>query len=640
MSSLQLEASGTSESTGNSSSQTPNRKAPIWEYYEPELVRIDGALKAICKYCGTKLIANRKSGTNSLRTHIAEYCPKVPSDDRNRFVATMKKKPDGPFTFNKQRSRDLMIAWIVRADVAFNKFDDEGFEPWMESLQPTFSGIGRQTIRNDCVAKFERAKIELRSELQSLSSRICFTSDLWTSNQKLGYLCVTAHYIGPDFVLKKKIIAFKDVKYPHTGVAIEEAITTVLTDYGIKEKMFTITLDNAANNKTACDLLQESGKQDMLFGGEHLLVRCCAHILNILVQDGMNVASAVIELIRDLIRNINSSPARIQNFNEIAQREGLDAKAGLVLDVPNRWNSTYAMIMEAAKYKTVLKRYATANQQPFPTESEFSIVESIGEFLGVYEETTRAFSADRYPTSHMFLDNVLCIHQTLRSPEWHKDQFITDLANAMDKKFDKYWNGNYNMLLPICSILDPRKKLDLLDFFYEKVCSNFIDIEISTNMVKEWLHKYFRKYEEVIRRNETNVVSQTAQSTSMVNRSPVLVLGKRRLEQEFAEYRNRRRGTRIEKSELDAYLEEPPVRPDERFEILTWWKTNSNKYPVLSAMARDFLAIPLSTVSSESAFSLSGRILSDNRSSMKSETLQALVCCKDWLYTYPTNEVS
>ncbi|XP_039811926.1 zinc finger BED domain-containing protein RICESLEEPER 2-like [Panicum virgatum] len=463
MSSLQLEASGTSERTDNSSSQTPNRKEPIREYYEPELVRIDGALKAICKYCGTKLIANRKLGTNSLRTHIAEYCPKVPSDDRNIFVATMKKKPDGPFTFNKQRSRDLMIAWIVRADVAFNKFDDEGFEPWMESLQPTFSGIGRQTIRNDCVAKFERAKIELRSELQILSSRICFTLDLWTSNQKLGYLCVTAHYIGPDFVLKKKIITFKDVKYPHTGVAIEEAITTILTDYGIKEKMFTITLDNAANNKTTCDLLQESGKQDMLFGGEHLLVRCCAHILNILVQDGMNVASAVIELIRDLIRHINSSPARIRDFNEIAQRDGLAAKAGLVLDVPNRWNSTYAMIMEAAKYKTVLKRYATTNQQPFPTESEFSKVEFIGEFLGVYEETTRAFSADRYPTSHMFLHNVLCIHQTLRSPEWHKDQ-----------------------------------KLDLLDFFYEKVCINLIDIEISTNMVKEWLHKYFKKYEETI----------------------------------------------------------------------------------------------------------------------------------------------
>jgi hypothetical protein len=152
-----------------------------------------------------------------------------------------------------------MIAWVVGADVAFNKFDDEGFEPWIESLQPTFTCIGRQTIRNECVARFDRAKAELRAELQSHNSRICFTSDLWTSNQKLGYICVTAHYIGPDFVLKKKIIALKAVKYPHTGVAIEEALTTVLTDYGIKEKILTITLDNAANNKTACDLLQESG---------------------------------------------------------------------------------------------------------------------------------------------------------------------------------------------------------------------------------------------------------------------------------------------------------------------------------------------------------------------------------------------
>ena len=137
-------------------------------------------------------------------------------------------------------------------------------------------------------------------------------------------------------MLKKKIIAFKDVKYPHNGLAIQEAITTCLIDYGIKEKMFTITLDNAGNNKTACDLLQESGKADLLFGGQHLLVRCCAHILNLLVQDAINVANSVIEIIRDLVRHINSSPSRIQAFNEIVERECFPTKAGLVLDVPHR----------------------------------------------------------------------------------------------------------------------------------------------------------------------------------------------------------------------------------------------------------------------------------------------------------------
>ena len=127
-------------------------------------------------------------------------------------------------------------------------------------------------------------------------------------------------------------------------------------------------------------------------------------------------------------------------------------------------------------------------------------------------------------------------------------------------------------------------------------------------------------------------------SNSMANYSPVLMQGKRKIHREFDRFRSQRRGSWVEKSELGAYLEEPPVREDENFEILTWWKTNSNKYTVLSAMARDVLDIPLRTVSSKSAFSLGGRILSDNRSSMTPQTLKALVCCKDWLYKYPTNE--
>jgi hypothetical protein len=51
-----------------------------------------------------------------------------------------------------------------------------------------------------------------------------------------------------------------------------------------------------------------------------------------------------------------------------------------------------------------------------------------------------------------------------------------------------------------------------------------------------------------------------------------------------------------------------------------------------------FSAIPVSIVSSKSAFNLSGRILGDNRSSMTPQTLEALVCGKDWLYKYPSNQ--
>ena len=47
-------------------------------------------------------------------------------------------------------------------------------------------------------------------------------------------------------------------------------------------------------------------------------------------------------------------------------------------------------------------------------------------------------------------------------------------------------------------------------------------------------------------------------------------------------------------------------------------------------MARDFLAVPVSTVASESAFSAAGRLTDHLRSSMNAETIEALVCTKDW----------
>ena len=56
-----------------------------------------------------------------------------------------------------------------------------------------------------------------------------------------------------------------------------------------------------------------------------------------------------------------------------------------------------------------------------------------------------------------------------------------------------------------------------------------------------------------------------------------------------------------------------------------------DEYPVLAKIARDLLAVQVSTVASESAFSAGGRVVDPFRSCLDPEMVQALICMKDWV---------
>nr|XP_028963422.1 zinc finger BED domain-containing protein RICESLEEPER 2-like [Malus domestica] len=88
-----------------------------------------------------------------------------------------------------------------------------------------------------------------------------------------------------------------------------------------------------------------------------------------------------------------------------------------------------------------------------------------------------------------------------------------------------------------------------------------------------------------------------------------------------------------EQSYLDLYLGEKVLPRTQDFDILSWWKTNGIKYPILHQIARGILAIHVSTVASESSFSTGGRIISPHRSRLHSSTVEALMCSRDWLWS-------
>ena len=68
----------------------------------------------------------------------------------------------------------------------------------------------------------------------------------------------------------------------------------------------------------------------------------------------------------------------------------------------------------------------------------------------------------------------------------------------------------------------------------------------------------------------------------------------------------------------------------EEFSVLSWWRDHKLTYPVLSILAKDIFTIPISTISSESAFSTTGRIVEERCRSLGSDMVEMLALLKDW----------
>ena len=203
------------------------------------------------------------------------------------------------------------------------------------------------------------------------------------------------------------------------------------------------------------------------------------------------------------------------------------------------------------------------------------------------------------------------------------------MTTTMITKFDKYW-GVINGVMAVGIVLDPRYKIDLLDYFFPQIYGENSHYEIER--VKSICQDLVKEYAIKVKGKELAASSQS----SNLNVVDVGILGRKESwRSNFVKHKIAKRSdTPNFKSELDRYLEEE-ILPDSdaQFDILSWWKSNGLKYPTLHMLARDILAIPISIVASESSFSNGGQILTPHRSRLLPNTMEVLMCLQDWLWT-------
>jgi len=170
-------------------------------------------------------------------------------------------------------------------------------------------------------------------------------------------MCLTAHYIDNNWTLKKKILNFCPI-HSHKGDAIAMAIEKCLMGWKL-DRVLSLTVDNASSNDVAVgNFKKKMAKWDAsIMSGHYLHIRCVAHIINLVVQHGLKELDESIARVRDAVRYIRQSPARLRKFKECVEVEKIECKGLLSLDVATRWNSTYLMLETAQKFERAFERF-------------------------------------------------------------------------------------------------------------------------------------------------------------------------------------------------------------------------------------------------------------------------------------------
>lgn len=144
---------------------------------------------------------------------------------------------------------------------------------------------------------------------------------------------------------------------PHTSVVLSKELLKCIFDWNIERKLSTLIVDNCSTNDGMIELLvSKLNPSHLLLRGKLVHMRCCAHILNLIVQDGLKIMGPGLESIRDSVAFWLATPKRQQTFKENATHLRIEYSKQLVLDCKTRWNSTFLMLSVALEYKDVFYR--------------------------------------------------------------------------------------------------------------------------------------------------------------------------------------------------------------------------------------------------------------------------------------------
>lgn len=645
---------GTSEVQPN---KRRKKKSIVWEHFTIETVGA-GCRRACCKQCKQSFAystGSKVAGTSHLKRHIAKgTCPVVlRNQEKNQMGAySAPSKTGGGFaagtdtprrryrttaapyiSFDPDRCRHEISRMIIMHEYPLHIVEHPGFVAFVQNLQPRFDMVTFNTVQGDCVATYLREKQSIQKVIETMPGRVCLTLDMWSSCRTVGYVFLTGYYIDSEWKMHRKLLNIIMEAYPDSDSAFSHAVASCLSDWSMEGKLFSVTINQPLSD-AAIDNLRAllSVKNPLMLNGQLLVENCLARTLSGIALEALRSVQGTVKKVRDSVKYVKTSESHEEKFLELKYQLQVPSTKNLAIDDQTKWNTTYEMLLAASELKEVFSCLDTSDPdyKDGPSQEDWKQIETLCTYLKPLFETANLLTTPTVPTTNTFFHEAWKIQLELARAAASEDPSISSLTKTMQEKFDKYWKSCC-FILAIAVVMDPRFKMKLVEFSFSKIYG-----EEAANYVKtvdEGIHELFMEYVAlplpltpayIEEANNGGVKQEDAQGGNHLLTDNGLGLT------DFDVY-IMETTSHLAKSELDQYLEESLLPRVHEFDVVGWWKLNRMKYPTLSKMARDILSIPVCTVPSESVFDTVGKEMDRYRCSLRPETVEALICAKDWL---------
>ncbi|CAH0562783.1 unnamed protein product [Brassicogethes aeneus] len=481
-----------------------------------------------------------------------------------------------------------LIYMVCKDNAPHSIVEKEGFRRFIKTVAPLYKLPSRNTVTEMISLRYSAIISNMKTKLINVK-HLSLTADICT---------LTNTSRGPEKnEVETIMLGVRRLLEAHTGDYIAQKMEELMESFDIsKSKIIAVCTDGGAN--------MIAGVRKLLGEGKH--VYCFAHMLNLIVTDGLedknnNRLKELIDLVKSFVTFGRHSNNFMDALRAEQQRDGVpEGDVTLFIQsVPTRWNSTFDMLSRfVTLYPYVARVLASPsiklkNAPRMLSGNEIELLSEIVNILKPFKQATTEISGSDYITGSLVLPMISCIDSALATIK-PTNEISTMLLRKLQVSLEsRCGHLEKNLLLCNALLCDPRFK----KIYMKPVVASQAAMQISEEIKK-------------VQKEMGNYSSPSSASTSRQDDSneSLWSIHDKSLEKPGMSF------LEVESSfpsELKLYLHQP-VLPRTQNPI-QFWHQSKTLMTALSSVAIKYLTVVGSSVASERLVSTLNSVVKDDR---------------------------